>query len=53
MSVISGKVIGQACCDVLSAACTDDDQVNDLAVVRSIQRVLQIDDVAYARRRQQ
>jgi hypothetical protein len=30
----------------LSAARTDDDQVNDLTVVRSTQRVLQIRDVA-------
>jgi hypothetical protein len=43
------QLTGQAYCDLLSAACTDDDQINDLTVVRSIQRVLQIDDVARAR----
>ncbi len=37
---------GQAYCDALSAARTDDYQVNDFTVVRSTQRVLQIDDVA-------
>ena len=40
------QLTGQAYCDVLSAARTDDDQVNDLTVVRSAQRVLQIDDIA-------
>jgi hypothetical protein len=30
----------------LSAALTDDDEVNNLTVVRSTQRVLQIGDVA-------
>src|SRR5512140_2260903 len=43
---ISRQLTGQAYCDVLSAARTDDDQVNDLTVVRSAQRVLQIDDIA-------
>jgi hypothetical protein len=40
------QLTGQAYCDALSAARTDDDQVNDLTVARSTQRVLQIEDVA-------
>ena len=46
IALIWRQLTGQAYCDILSAACTDDDQVNDLTVVRSIQRGLQIDDVA-------
>ena len=46
IALIRRQLTGQAYCDALSAARTDDDQVNDLTVVRSTQRVLQIEDVA-------
>jgi hypothetical protein len=46
IALIWRQLTGQPYCDALSVACTDDDQVNDLTIVRSIQSVLQIDDIA-------